>query len=706
MPTSETSPMRTLCVVSALLLLLPIVSMAQGVWKHVGNIYGEDVSSLLQYNGDTLMCATAHGGVHRSPDGGSTWDCLSLSGLDSPTTQLVRHRQSLYAVSKSRLRRSEDGGVTWDGVSLTEVGDCNAILADDSTLWIAGSNGLFISTDEARTFTKRSVGLTRGSVSYVFKHDTVMLAGVHHDVCRSTDQGESWHPVGIALPWVGSIAAINDAMFIATSRYLYRSTDSGVNWEMIANEGANHLISLDSILLVAKGTGLYSVTSRDTELRAVDTGDAATSVTTSLRANGELFLGTTCGVYRTGTDDIELQHSSEGLSYATAYGFFETNAAMYARTESGMCRSSDGGQTWTWTNDGLSPLPNTGSNAVNTLASFGTDTLVTLCGSSYSTGGSMYRSTDNGTTWLQVTFPERSNHVTCITKHQSMLIAAVDSLIYLSTDRGATWTPSLLNVPDTLEVGAITSNGSNLIAVLRDRRATGKERLIWSRDNGVTWTMIDQALYRNYDIVSIDSVFLMMKSDTTYRSIDGGATWERLSAPAPLPFMFWEHSSVVRGQELYVLEGWWSVYRSSDYASSWTKIDSGLPSSNHTLAQIGRRLYTCERWGAVYVYDEDATSVDDATRHPDATSSAYSISVHPVPARDRIILTYRTEASEYVRIAVVGSNGEVVHHHNAHPLEGGEHTLDINTSTWASGVYSITVQTHRRTHSTPVMVVR
>lgn len=705
MPTSDTSPMRTLCVVSALLLLLPIVSMAQGAWKQLpGTIDGAEVSSIALYNGDTLFLGTStvdatvtRHSVYRSTDNGVTWQPTQedIDG-NKEVNRLAVYRGFVFACTVLGLYRSSDAGQTWrlltDGLEVASVSD---VIAVDSTLYVAHKLGVFKSTNNGDSWTDCSTGLLNERAWRLHRVDTVLIAVTSKGIFRSTNAGARWtiSNEGLELDYnsITDVTSNRGECFVAGNRSVYRSTNAGQSWMALGRGGSWHMFWLDSSLAVVSDSGLYRLRAGDTVRLPIETSPVSSTIATSLINNGVLIVGTRQGVYRSAINDVAWTSSSSGMNENGIYALARQGTTTYAGTNLGLFRSTGARGAWTSVgkrNDDWS---------IDDVVAVGQDTVIAT--SFYS----LNRSTDAGATWremyaLDIDQVYRRIEASCIIKHRNILLATGrDTLIYRSTDDGASWVRIRSRMPRNTSIRSIVSNNRVVFIGLTNG-------LYRSNDDGSTWHRLEAVTWSASRIAACDSAIVICDQRRIYRSTDDGVTWTIVNANLPSNPM--RNSIKSRGNDVIIgtIPG---VFISRDCGDSWTEFSDGIVDRNITSIYVdGATVYAGTTKGSIYVLDEDATSVDDATRHPDATSSAHSISVHPVPARDRITLTYRTQASEYVRIAVVGSNGEIVHHHTAHPQEGGEHTLDINTSMWASGVYSITVQTHRRTHSTPVMVVR
>ena len=139
-------------------------------------------------------------------------------------------------------------------------------------------------------------------------------------------------------------------------------------------------------------------------------------------------------------------------------------------------RSTDSGQSWTASNNGLPP-----TRGINTLVRMNTDLFL---------GGtdSVYRSMDEGVTWKSVS----RESATCFAVLGNTIFAGTqDSGISRSTDRGAHWSAVNIGIPLNVHtsVGSLAANGSLLFAaVVTTDSGKAYRNVFLSSDSGANWS--------------------------------------------------------------------------------------------------------------------------------------------------------------------------------------------------------------------------
>ncbi len=152
-------------------------------------------------NKEVIWIGTDDGNVQLTQDGGKTWTNVSakITGLPKgawvPQIQASRHNagEAFVVVNNYRvfdykpyLFRTKDYGVTWESmISGAQVGDNNYMLSvvqdplEPKLLFLGAENGLFVSIDEGKNWTKWTVDFPAGvpvmdMVIHPREHDLVL----------------------------------------------------------------------------------------------------------------------------------------------------------------------------------------------------------------------------------------------------------------------------------------------------------------------------------------------------------------------------------------------------------------------------------------------------------------------------------------------------------------------------------------------------
>lgn len=211
--------------------------------------------------------------VWKSTDAGATWVEVGQSLLHTATFSgiAVDSQSNVYVNSSGDgVHRSSDGGATWQTMS----GGGHNIVADPVSpgtiyTYVFGINK---STDGAATWADTSSGLGDplpgdpgpmvGTLAIDRKNPSTLYAGRwEKGIYKSTDGGSSWHALDMGLnpSGIASIAVDpNDSsiVFAGTAEDgLFKSTDAGAHWAPVSTGQPNRQVLA---LAIDRGSAVYA----------------------------------------------------------------------------------------------------------------------------------------------------------------------------------------------------------------------------------------------------------------------------------------------------------------------------------------------------------------------------------------------------------------------------------------------------------------
>ena len=186
---------------------------AGNTWRNAAGLPDNAVTDLKVAAQFIFAAAGGNGttegyGIWRSRDGGKTWLPAAYGLSDLGVTRLAvspdfARDGTLFALSKRGVFRSTDRGETWTSLAdryapllkdLTVSFNSLALspnLADDNTLVIGHTSGLWRSTDRGETWTKVEGGPAANRLAYA-PDGSIVLAIDYDGVHRSDDGGLTW----------------------------------------------------------------------------------------------------------------------------------------------------------------------------------------------------------------------------------------------------------------------------------------------------------------------------------------------------------------------------------------------------------------------------------------------------------------------------------------------------------------------------------
>jgi len=243
-----------------------------------------------------------------------------------------------------------------------------------------------------------------------FKDGT--LLGGTRNLMLSLDTGQTWKTV-LTTPSGNAVACIDffDSanVLMVTNQYLYISSDRGNTWSSQAFTNASAACFAGSLSHIVLAT-YYA-----------------------------MYVSTDGGVTFTKTHDAPL------LSFPITYVKYRSNGLVIALEDHHLIVSTDYGSTWTASNKYLN-VPKTDSWTFTFSPCDSSNQLLVANENGFGALGSMFSTTDNGTTW-QTMFQRTSPFLNgCITAYGNSLFleTVVGNLlnfqgVFRSTDRGVTW---------------------------------------------------------------------------------------------------------------------------------------------------------------------------------------------------------------------------------------------------------------------------
>lgn len=330
------------------------------------NIYpGKEVIVLDPKNPAILYTLSGNGGV-KSTDGGVSFSPL-FSGIIS---RLFINPADTGTIYTDYLTKTTDGGVTWQGKhSSLPVYNCNALVMDPVSpgrLYIATREGIYKSFWGGEGWLLAGNGLPEpvinGLVMDPSRPDVLYAATKDNGIYKTTNAGWNWAVAntGMAGQQIAAlaIAPVRPATLYAgtSSGMVWKSTDSGGRWQSTrfdANPGLWPVVSVpggESAQEEVEGSFCNNV--------LLDIMAFAADPSSPLN----MYLAVSSRPLGSG-NDVLLKSTDGGISWhRTGLAEEITTLAVdpvnpknvYAGTAwHGICKSTDGGESWTAASIGL-----------------------------------------------------------------------------------------------------------------------------------------------------------------------------------------------------------------------------------------------------------------------------------------------------------------------------------------------------------------
>lgn len=433
-------------------------------------------------NRSVIYAGTLSAGVLRSSDSGQTWTSsnqgMSTRRVFSVLIDPVVAR-TVYAGTDSGLYVSKDRGDTWNeciGESLPVFSV--AIGSGKSHDVYAGTGtGVLKNSSEGLHWTKAQ-GEIQGQITWALsttpKHPERVYAGsLGGGVLLSRDGGNHWVSIKDDAPdqVVYSVLAhpTNPKVLYAATAGggIFMSRDSGRKWSRINTGLENHVVKAlvidprhPSVLFAA--TQKQFLTNGGAIFKSVNGGKSWTRVTDQTRRVFSLAIDPhdTARVYA-GTDDGKVLRSVDSgvtwietavrpadLQSATSQAQqamhpqpvfslevdSQQSGTIYAGTDSGVMKSTNGGVTWFPINTGLSDL------RVRSMAADSRKAGTIWVGTGDEEHlGSVFKTVDGGKTWSRTALQDHWILALTVDPRNETIYAGTERGVFESHDNGSSW---------------------------------------------------------------------------------------------------------------------------------------------------------------------------------------------------------------------------------------------------------------------------
>jgi len=290
---------------------------------------------------------------------------------------------------------------------------------------------------------------------------------------------------------------------------------------------------------------------------------------------------------------------------AVAFDSLNSNI-IYAGTEAGVLKSTDGGASWSWKTQDILYYVNSividpnNSSVIYAVGGF---------------GSVLYKSIDQGETWQWVPIPvmpgepETKIHTVLINPGNSNIIyfAVEDRIfggggLYKSSDAGATIQKVFGEWPDTLAVTAVRflPGDNNTLYI------TTKDRLFVSHDAGATWligTSLPTLQANDFQFVGNSlllgaSSLIQQGEGGLFRSPDGGLSWSISHEGITAIRMRSIATDPIHPEIVYAGSDTGDIYKSLNSGNSWFK------SANIATAQVADLVINPQNPNIIYAICE------------------------------------------------------------------------------------------------------
>jgi photosystem II stability/assembly factor-like uncharacterized protein len=474
------------------------------------------------------------------------------------------------------------------------VGKNGDIFAGSSTL------GILVSSDKGENWTQINNGLEfdggiPGINNIIDGINNNLYTATNRGVFRSTDNGGLWVltsnglPANSLGPLPVLVLEVNSAgeLFAAGLSGLLHSNNSGDDWNILNNELSDKTInallinSNDDIFAGTNDAGIFFSSDGGNTWSEKNNGLSNTEILSLvLKDNGDLFAGTGNGVFRSSDNADTWTHINTGMVNSTAIHSLLINSGgvIFAGTEQRQVyRSADNGENWTRLQEGIT---------ISVISDLESGIDGELFAATRSDG--IFRSTNSGDSWSAINSGLRGTSVRTVAISPDQVLFASTEVrgIFRSTDDGLSWAQINTNLENSsgragwINDIAFNSSGDIFIAVSPIPNAGGfKAGVFRSSNAGDEWVEINNGL-TSFSCLSLttnsnDHLFVGTRNGV-FRSTDNGENWTETNTGLGGGGEDVFSLAVNSVGDIFAGTDGSGVFRSVDNGENWNEVNSGL----------------------------------------------------------------------------------------------------------------------------------
>lgn len=320
------------------------------------------------------------------------------------------------------------------------------------------------------------------------------------------------------------------------------------------------------------------------------------------------------------------------------------------------------------------------------------------------TGGGVFRTSDNGSSWIAANAGLTDMGVWVLLSSNSNLFAGtLGQGVFLSTNNGENWSASNHGLIDTIFVLAVS--GTNLFA------GTKFSGVFRTSDNGTNWQAVNNgltgiALWVSALAVSNTNLFAAT-SGGVFRSSDNGTNWIEVDSG----LQYGALSLAVSGTNLFAGTGQGGVFLSNNNGASWREVNTGLTDTEVTaFAVSGINLFAgAENFidGAYHgsVWRRPLSEMINGNAVEVLPSVDHSSKVFPNPFSQSTTISFSSSGRGFAQVTVVNLLGSEVARIFTGELEASEHSFTWDASRMTPGMYECVIRTGNHIVYVPMIVV-
>ncbi|MCC6721586.1 MAG: T9SS type A sorting domain-containing protein [Bacteroidia bacterium] len=603
---------------------------ASNVWKEMGPVSKSPTSgwnpgvgritSVAIHPSDTtvIYVSSPGGGIWKSVNSGSTWEPLidySNSGWMNVFNLCIdpSNSKTIYA-APSGVIKSADAGKTWSNTG-SGPGSVKKIVVHPSNsniVFATGSGGIWRSVNAGSSWTKVSSTSSMEDIEFNPSNANIMYASGSGSVSimRSNNNGLSWTNLDNSNGMKGTgrtllgVSPDNPAIVYAAQASgsifgrMYISTDTGKNYVVSITGSAS------------AGTNFFGYTPDGKGTTGQASYDMAICVNPKdvdeVHIAGIICWKSTDGGFTFKAETVWSYPNTVGYNHADVHSLEWINSTIYSTSDGGIYKSTNNGDDWTDLTSGMgirqfykiscsktdpevvsggaqdngTSYRQADGKWIDWLGADGMDCVISPINSAFVIGtsqnGSIYKTTNSGKTYSNLSSPSSGNWVTPLAMshntHDTVWGGWVG--VWKSTNFGSTWKNLSPFVKSKMNTLAVAKNSKYIYSSVYSK-------LYRTEDGGTTWdsTILSSEITSIY-ISKLNPKKLWItcnsSSNRVFVSTDAGKNFTNISSGLPSLSARTVVVDETDSEDVYVGMNV-GVYHRNKITNNWTQYGTGLP---------------------------------------------------------------------------------------------------------------------------------
>ena len=667
--------MRSISILAFLILLslifIPIsvlFSQTNYWYKLGGNNISQTINS-IKIDSDGIIYIAMDNGVLISNDKGETW---SQTSLTEKIMSIDINEDNIYAATFDKgVFRSSDSGNTWQNIGLTYLNICTAKVKNNGKLFLAPyyDKGLYFSSNDGLSWDSVLYNIQVSSI--LFYKDTIYVA-CSEGIKKSVDDGFTWSQVGLVDKTIigleiDSSGVIYAALYDEDIKY---STDNGSTWKTSSLNTSPPYFSpflVDNFNNVFVGGNSYLYKSTDHGSNWVNLGLEKLVTSFAVDEENNLFAGTyNEGFFISSDEGQTWVQSNNGLSNREILCLTLTsnNYIFFGTYNDGVYISTNDGESWSQTNlrdrNVYALLKDSYNNIYAGTSSEG-----------------IYKSTDYGVSWTN--FGLQDIGISSLALSSSNTLFAGSDKIYFTTDQGDKW--------EGIDYGKYSIKAIGVFSDSTLFIGSDSSGVLITSDQGKTWITTGETYWTALTFLFKDEfVFVGISQEGVYRSSNGGANWNfsGLSGISVKNLIMNSLGDIYAATDS-------GVFYSTDNGEIWTSVNSGLENKNIHMLLLNSDGYIYA--GLTYEIYKSVGSTTDIQNDIKKFPNYYSLSQnYPNPFNPATNIQFSIPQQSFVTLKVYDILGKEVATLVNEEKSTGSYNVSFNASNLSSGVYFFSIK--------------